>query len=101
MSLSEPDRPPTRGAPCRAVVVTGASAGLGRAIALEFAREGDNVAVLARDTFRLKQVADEIEKAGGQALVLPTDVAAWSEVKASASRWSRSGDQSISGSTTR
>ncbi len=42
--------------------------------------------MLARDTFRLKQVADEIEKAGGQALVLPTDVAAWSEVKASASR---------------
>ena len=49
MSSSEPENPTRSG---RTVVVTGASAGLGRAIALEFARQGDRVALLARDPGR-------------------------------------------------
>ena len=64
----------------RTVVVTGASAGLGRAIALEFAGQGDRVALLARDSGRLKEAADEVDEAGGSALALPTDVAEWREV---------------------
>jgi short-subunit dehydrogenase len=88
MPWSKPDpttvasRPPHR----RTVVVTGASAGLGRAIALEFARQGDRVALLARDTARLKEAAEEVAQAGGVALGLPTDVAEWDEVAAAASR---------------
>lgn len=56
------------------VVVTGASAGLGRAIAEAFASEGARVALLARNHERLEDVKREVEKRGGQALVIPTDV---------------------------
>ncbi|HWF14908.1 MAG TPA: SDR family oxidoreductase [Acidimicrobiales bacterium] len=88
MPLSEPDRTAAGNGAShrRTVVVTGASAGLGRAIALEFARQGHRVALLARDTARLKEAADEVEQAGGLALVVPTDVAEWHEVAAAASR---------------
>ncbi len=57
------------------VVVTGASAGLGRAIAREFGRRGSNVGLLARGIDGLNGAKREIEAAGGRALVLPTDVA--------------------------
>ena len=88
MTSSEPEPATVPGRPShiRTVVVTGASAGLGRAIALEFARHGDRVALLARDTARLKEAAEEVAQAGGHALALPTDVAEWHDVEASASR---------------
>ncbi len=70
-------------------MVTGASGGLGRAIALEFARRGDRVALLARDAGRLKEAADEVERAGGCALALPTDVADWHQVTDAAAVASR------------
>jgi short-subunit dehydrogenase len=73
----------------RTVVVTGASAGLGRAIALEFARQGDRVALLARDPGRLKEAADEVEQAGGTALAVPTDVVDWHAVGDAAARVAR------------
>lgn len=57
------------------VVVTGASAGLGRAIAMEFGKRGAQVALLARGKQGLEAAASEIEQAGGKALPLPTDVA--------------------------
>lgn len=57
------------------VVVTGAGAGAGRAIARRFGREGWRVALLSREPERLEAAAREIEQAGGEALVLPTDVA--------------------------
>ncbi len=57
------------------VVVTGAGAGAGRAIARRFGREGWRVALLSREPERLQAAAREIEQAGGQALVLPTDMA--------------------------
>jgi short-subunit dehydrogenase len=85
MPSSEPD--PTRRN--RTVVVTGASAGLGRAIALEFARQGDRVALLARDPGRLKEAADQVEQAGGIALALPTDVADWHAVAEAAAAVAR------------
>ena len=56
-------------------VVTGASSGLGRAVALWLARRGANVAVVARREAALGEVADEIRALGRRALVLPTDVA--------------------------
>jgi NAD(P)-dependent dehydrogenase (short-subunit alcohol dehydrogenase family) len=59
----------------RVVVITGASGGLGRAIARGFGARGDHVALLARGRDRLDATADEITAAGGAALVLPTDVA--------------------------
>lgn len=60
----------------KVVIVTGASAGIGRATALAFAREGAMVALAARSEDRLRQLADEIEQSGGQrTLVIPTDVA--------------------------
>jgi NAD(P)-dependent dehydrogenase (short-subunit alcohol dehydrogenase family) len=65
----------------RVVVVTGASAGLGRAIALEFARHGDPVALIARDAARLESAADEVKGAGGRALAVRADVAQWNEVQ--------------------
>jgi NAD(P)-dependent dehydrogenase (short-subunit alcohol dehydrogenase family) len=57
------------------VVVTGAGAGAGRAIARRFGREGWRVALISREQERLDDAAREIEQAGGQALVIPADVA--------------------------
>jgi short-subunit dehydrogenase len=56
------------------VVVTGASAGLGRAIAREFGKRGASVGLLARGLDGLHGARREIEQAGGRALVLPVDV---------------------------
>lgn len=66
------------------VVVTGASAGLGRAIAREFGRHGASVGLLARGVDGLNGARREIEEAGGKALVLPTDVADADAVEAAA-----------------
>ena len=57
------------------VVVTGASAGLGRAIAHRFAESGAQVALLARGEEGLHATAAAIEAKGGRAFALPTDVA--------------------------
>lgn len=58
-----------------AVAVTGASAGIGRATAVAFARRGCRVALLARGEEGLQAARREVEAAGGEALVLPVDVA--------------------------
>ncbi len=57
------------------VVITGASAGLGRAVAREFGRHGARIGLLARGTDGLEAAKREIEALGGTALVIPTDVA--------------------------
>jgi NAD(P)-dependent dehydrogenase (short-subunit alcohol dehydrogenase family) len=57
------------------VVITGASAGLGRAIAHEFARHGARIGLLARGKQGLADAKSECERLGGQAIVLPCDVA--------------------------
>jgi len=59
----------------RVVVVTGASSGVGRAIALAFAARGDSVGLVARAAESLDAACAEIERAGGTALALPADVA--------------------------
>lgn len=56
------------------VVITGASAGLGRAIAREFGKYGAKVALLARGEEGLEAARQEVEALGGEALVVPTDV---------------------------
>jgi NADP-dependent 3-hydroxy acid dehydrogenase YdfG len=56
------------------VVVTGASAGVGRAIAREFARHGARVGLLARSHDGLAGAARDVEQLGGRALAIATDV---------------------------
>ena len=63
-------------------VVTGAGRGIGRAIAGALAREGAAVALAARSGSELDGVAREIRQAGGQALVVPTDVRQEASVEA-------------------
>jgi NAD(P)-dependent dehydrogenase (short-subunit alcohol dehydrogenase family) len=57
------------------VVVTGASAGVGRATAIAFAKSGWNVGLIARGNEGLEGARRDVEAAGGRALVLPLDVA--------------------------
>jgi len=68
------------------VVVTGASAGVGRATARLFGRRGARVGLLARGRDGLEAARREVEEAGGTALVLPTDVADASRVERAAER---------------
>jgi NAD(P)-dependent dehydrogenase (short-subunit alcohol dehydrogenase family) len=58
----------------KVVVITGASAGLGRAIAHAFAKRGDKLALLARNPEALEAAAEECRALGGEALTIPTDV---------------------------
>lgn len=58
----------------KVAVVTGASRGIGRTIALAFADAGADVAVAARPSPALHSVADEVRTSGRRALVVPTDV---------------------------
>lgn len=72
---SEANRRSHRDKPRQVVVVTGASAGVGRATAREFAGRGAAVGLLARGEEGLKHAAEDVRAAGGEALPLPVDVA--------------------------
>ena len=67
------------------VVITGATSGIGRAIARRFAQDGAHIGLIARGREPLEHAKKEIEDAGGRALVLPTDLADWDAVKSAAS----------------
>jgi len=75
------------------VAVTGASSGVGRAIARAFGAQGAKVGLIARGVDGLEAAAEEIRAAGGEALVLPTDVSHAAEVQKAAAaiveRWGR------------
>ena len=68
------------------VVITGAAAGLGRAIVRAFAMRGAHIGLLARSEKALEAARLEVEQAGGRALVLPTDVADAEQVEAAAEK---------------
>ena len=69
----------------KVALVTGASAGVGRAVVRELALNGFDVGLVARGTAGLRAAAQEVEACGAQALVLPADVARFEEVDAAAS----------------
>ncbi|WP_216593632.1 SDR family oxidoreductase [Arsenicicoccus sp. oral taxon 190] len=73
----------------RVVAVTGASGGIGRATAIELARRGADVALIARGEAGLAGAAREVEQAGGHALTVPTDVADPDAVRAAVERVER------------
>jgi NAD(P)-dependent dehydrogenase (short-subunit alcohol dehydrogenase family) len=66
------------------VVLTGASAGVGRATARAFAKRGAKIGLLARGKDGLAGARADVEAAGGQALAIPTDVASSEQVQAAA-----------------
>ena len=59
----------------RTVVITGASAGVGRATVQAFAQEGARIGLIARGKAGLEGAKSDALRLGGEALVLPTDVA--------------------------
>jgi NAD(P)-dependent dehydrogenase (short-subunit alcohol dehydrogenase family) len=68
------------------VVVTGASAGVGRAVVRRFAADGARLALLARGRDGLDAARREVEAAGGVALTVPIDVGSWEAVDHAAAR---------------
>ena len=73
----------------RIVVVSGASAGIGRAVARRFGAAGWRVALIARGSDGLEAARDEIERAGGEAMAIQADVADETAVEAAAGRVER------------
>ncbi len=59
----------------KAVIVTGASSGIGKAVALQLADEGAWLALAARDARRIDELAMVCQQSGGKAIAIPTDVA--------------------------
>jgi NADP-dependent 3-hydroxy acid dehydrogenase YdfG len=68
----------------KVVVITGASAGVGRATAREFAKSGARIGLLARDLDRLETTRQEVEALGGDGLAISVDVADAQGVEAAA-----------------
>ena len=65
----------------RTAVVTGASQGLGQAIAIALSAEGAQVALVARDELRLNTVAEKIRSTGGEAVIFRADVSQEADVR--------------------
>lgn len=84
--MSEPQALADTRAPARLsgqiVVVTGASRGIGRALALRLAKEGATVVLSARDATALAAVASEVTTAGGRCLCVAADLCVAAEVRA-------------------
>ncbi|MGA9291488.1 MAG: SDR family oxidoreductase [Ignavibacteriaceae bacterium] len=68
------------------VVITGATAGVGRAVVRRFAKEGAYIGLLARGEEALENAKKEVEEAGGKAIAIPTDVARWEQVEEAAKK---------------
>ena len=66
------------------VVITGATAGVGRATAQEFARQGAHIGLLARSEDGLEGARKDVEALGGKALMVPTDVSDHAQIEAAA-----------------
>src|SRR5688572_5712987 len=70
----------------KVVIVTGASSGIGRALALELGKRGARLGLTARRAEELLKVAEEVGRAGGEALAMPADVRDPEAMKAAAGR---------------
>jgi NAD(P)-dependent dehydrogenase (short-subunit alcohol dehydrogenase family) len=68
------------------VVITGASAGIGRATAQLYGKRGASVGLVARGQAGLDGAVRDVERAGGQALAVPTDVTDYDQVKEASRR---------------
>ncbi len=75
------------------MIITGASSGIGAAAARRLAREGFRLTLAARREDRLRDVAEEVQQLGGEALVVPTDVTHYTDlenlVQSTLDRWER------------
>lgn len=65
----------------KVVLITGASSGIGKNTAIQFAKEGAKTVLVSRSKEKLNRVADEIKEFNPDALVLPTDVSSREQVK--------------------
>jgi short-subunit dehydrogenase len=70
----------------KVVFITGASSGIGRGLAVELGRKGASLGLLARRAETLREIAEEVEAAGGHALALPADVKDAAAVRAAANQ---------------
>lgn len=70
----------------KVVFITGASSGIGRALAIELGRRGASVGLLARRAETLTEIQREVEAAGGRAIALPADVKNADAVRAAADK---------------
>ena len=70
----------------QAALVTGASSGLGRAVAIALARAGADVALIARSEKELRETEELVFRTGRRALVLPTDLASTTETRGAMER---------------
>jgi NAD(P)-dependent dehydrogenase (short-subunit alcohol dehydrogenase family) len=86
LTIADNEDNPMKNEVPKVVVITGASAGVGRAAAWKFAIEGANVALLARGEKGLEGARREVENLGAKAITIPTDVADADAVEAAAAR---------------
>ncbi|MEJ2304216.1 MAG: SDR family NAD(P)-dependent oxidoreductase, partial [Anaerolineales bacterium] len=74
-------------------IVTGASQGIGKATAIELAKNGAHITLISRNKSALEKVADEIHSIGREAIVIPTDVTIQDQVnkmvERTLERWGR------------
>lgn len=70
----------------KVVVITGATGGVGRVTAWEFAKQGAKIALIARSAEQLEATKKEVEEYGGKAITIQTDVADANQVEAAAAR---------------
>ncbi|HIE27182.1 TPA: SDR family NAD(P)-dependent oxidoreductase, partial [Candidatus Poribacteria bacterium] len=66
----------------RVAIVTGSGRGIGKAIALTYAKEGADVVAVARTDTEIEEVAEEMRSMGRRALAIPTDVSQKKQVQA-------------------
>ena len=67
--------------PGKTIIITGASAGLGKATATTFAKKGANVVLAARRPEKLFEAANALEDKGAKVLAVPTDVSKFEQVE--------------------